>query len=301
MHSIQRLTVIALAGAVLPVLAAGAQGETPAEAPLFSFGLIADCQYHHEPGEGVRKYDQSGKKLEACVEHLNTMDLAFVCHLGDFIDRDFESFDVVGPIYEGLTMPKYHVLGNHDYTVDDDKKAAVPEKLGMPAPYYDFTVEEFRFVVLDGNDISFHAHPKDSEGYQDAERYYAEHRIESPRWNGAIGPGQLAWLKGVLEDADTKGQRAVVFCHFPVYPDNAHNLWNANEVMPLLESFACVTAYINGHNHGGHYGEKNGIHYVTLKGMVDTEETAYAVVHVYANRLEIEGFGREEDRTLTLR
>ena len=34
---------------------------------------------------------------------------------------------------------------------------------------------------------------------------------------------------------------------------------------------------MNGHNHRGAYGYKKGIHYV-VKGMVDTEETVYAII-----------------------
>jgi len=39
---------------------------------------------------------------------------------------------------------------------------------------------------------------------------------------------------------------------------------------------------------------------VTFTGMVDTEETAYAIVNVYADRLEIKGFGRQKNMTLPL-
>ena len=65
------------------------------------------------------------------MEHYNKLNLSFVVHLGDFIDRDFESFDKVVPIYNRLKAPHYHVLGNHDFEVADDKKALVPTKLGL--------------------------------------------------------------------------------------------------------------------------------------------------------------------------
>jgi hypothetical protein len=60
-----------------------------------------------------------------------------------------------------------------------------------------------------------------------------------------------------------------------------------------------VAAYISGHNHAGHYGELDGVHYLTVPGMVDTpEQSAFAVARVYENRIEIDGEGRVEDRTL---
>ena len=45
---------------------------------------------------------------------------------------------------------------------------------------------QWRFVVLDGNDISFHAYPKDSEKYKEAEEYYTANKISSPKWNGGL-------------------------------------------------------------------------------------------------------------------
>ncbi len=267
----------------------------------FSFGIIADCQYCSDPGSGVRKYAQSEEKLQACVQHFNTLDLEFVVHLGDFIDRDFESFDVISPIYAELKAPKYHVLGNHDFSVADDKKSLVPAKLDMPSKYYDFEIKGWRFVVLDGNDISFHGYPEGSKEYSDAAAYYEKNDISSPKWNGAMGKAQLKWLEKTLKKAAKNHENVVLYSHFPIFPENVHNLWNASEALELIEKYPCVKAYINGHNHAGNYGAHAGIHYVTMKGMVDTEETSYAVVHVTNDSMEIKGFGREQDKDLKLR
>ncbi len=267
----------------------------------WSIGLIADCQYCNDPGSGVRKYSLSEHKLRQCVQHFNSLPLEYVIHLGDFIDRDFESFAVVKPIYNTLKMPGYHVLGNHDFSVADSLKNQIPEVLGMPSRYYDFTVKGWRFIVLDGNDVSFHAYPDDSKAYQGVVEYYKSHQLTAPQWNGAVGAEQIAWLRDQLEIAITRKESVVLYCHFPVYPDNMHNLWNAKEMVDLLDQYACVVAYINGHNHEGNYAVKDGVHYLTLKGMVDTEETSYATMQVYEDRLEIKGFGREQDRVLLIR
>jgi manganese-dependent ADP-ribose/CDP-alcohol diphosphatase len=271
-------------------------------AASFSFGVVADCQYCAKPeAAGKRKYAMSADKLAKCVKHLNTLNLAYTIHLGDFIDRDFSSFDVVVPIYDRLTMPHYHVLGNHDFSVEDAEKAEVPGKLGLKSRYYDFESHGWRFIVLDGNDVSFHAHAKDSELYRAAESYYIENKITSPKWNGAVGTKQLAWLESVLKKADQDGESAVLYCHFPVYPADIHILWNADEIIALIEKHPCVRAYLNGHNHAGNYGQKNGVHYLTLKGMVDTVESSYAAVDVFDDRLEVNGYGREEYRTIILK
>ena len=63
--------------------------EVDEQSILFQFGIIADCQYCADPGAKERKYSISDQKLQSCVDHLNTIDLAYVIHLGDFIDREF--------------------------------------------------------------------------------------------------------------------------------------------------------------------------------------------------------------------
>ncbi len=266
----------------------------------FSFGVIADCQYCQVVGTGIRKYSQSDTKLKACVAHFNTMDLTYAIHLGDFIDRDWESFDIVNPIYDELDMPHYHVLGNHDFSVTDERKDQVPKKLNLPSKYYHFRFGNWRFVVLDGNDVSFHAYAEDTESHNFARQYYEQHQIESPKWNGAIGKAQISWLKKVLDKACSKEEKVMLFCHFPIYPDNIHNLWNAEEIIAIIEAYPCVKAYMNGHNHEGNYGWKKEVHYLTLKGMVDTEQNSYAVVRVLKDSLKVMGFGREESKDLPL-
>jgi len=265
-----------------------------------TFGAIADCQYCDGNSRGDRMYALSKQKLADCVTEFNSMQLDFVTHLGDFIERDFKNFDVLNPIFDQLTMPKVHVLGNHDFSVADHLKKDVPAKLGMPAKYYDYAVKGWRYVVLDGNDVSFHAYPEGSTEAKHASEYYIENKISSPKWNGAIGAPQLAWLKTVLEQAQGDNEPVILFCHFPIYPENNHNLWNADEVMTLLESYPCVKAYINGHNHRGNYGKKGGIHYVTLKGMVETETNSYAVIKVSDDTIDIVGYGREKSRSLPI-
>lgn len=293
-------TSLALAAAFLPTFASSnAKAADPAEpSHTFQFGVIADCQYCNGQATGERKYTLSPRKLEHAVEHFNALDLEYVVHLGDFIDRDFESFAVVGPIYEQLKAPHHHVLGNHDFSVADENKKDVPKKMGLTSRYYDFEVKGWRFVVLDGNDISFHAYPEGSPKYQEAQNYCEKNKIESPKWNGAIGPEQIAWLNDVLKRATDNKENVILYCHFPIYPENVHNLWNAKEIIKVVERYPCVKAYMNGHNHAGNYGFKNGVHYLTFKGMVDTEETSYARVAVQPGHMKIIGHGREKNRIL---
>lgn len=267
----------------------------------FEIGVIADCQYCSDPGTGVRKYSMSKIKLSRCVRHFNSLNLSYVIHLGDFIDREYESYEVVKPIYDSLQFPAYHVLGNHDFSVADEYKEEIPQKLGIPNRFDFFDHQGWRFIILDGNDLSFHAYPENAERWRETSRYYEEHKLTSPRWNGAIGDEQLQWLDERLAEAETSGLKVMLYCHFPVFPENIHNLWNANELLEQLTKYSCVKAYVNGHNHEGNYGVYKGIHCLTLKGMVDTEETSYAVFLFSDSTIEVQGFGREQKRTLVLK
>ena len=270
------------------------------EDPIFSFGVIADCQYKGEGDTDTRKYSKSSTKLKESVEFFNSQDLFFTIHLGDLIDSDWESFDIVKPIFNKLKSTSYQVLGNHDFSVSNDKKGEAYRKMDMPSEYYDFSVEKWRFIVLNGNDISFYAYPEGSEMYNFSSNYYEQNEIKSPTWNGAIGQKQMNWLNETLKEASERDEKVIIFNHFPVYPKKSHNLWNDSEVIEIIERYPCVKAYMNGHNHNGSYEIKNGKHYLTFKGMVETEQNSYAIVEVYHNRIEIKGYGREESRTLPM-
>ena len=267
---------------------------------LFRFGAIADCQYCDAEGTH-RQYRLSPQKLEECVSDLNTQELSHVVHLGDFIDRDWKSFDVVIPIMDKSKARVYHVLGNHDFSVEDKYKNKVPRRLGLRKRFYDFKIGSWRFLILDTNDLSLYAHPEGSRRANKSEEAYEALGGKLPKYNGGIGSAQLKWIEKKLKAAEARGETVVLHSHHPVYPITSHAAWNAEEVVEVLEKYSCVAAYINGHNHKGAYEKRNGIHYLTLKGMVDTEETAYSVISVFEDRLVIKGVGRQEDFELRLR
>ena len=267
----------------------------------FKFAVVADCQYCNQPDKGLRKYMSSLKRFQEFVNATKDKELKFGVHLGDFIDKKYESFEPLLKISKELKYPFYHVLGNHDFSVADDKKLQVPKLLGMPARYYSFKVQDWVFVALDGNDLSFHGHPKGSEKYKASEKYYVENKIKSPRYNGGMSSEQISWLKKILMNADQSNENVVLFSHFPVFPANHHNLWNDKEIVNLITKHKSVKAYINGHNHKGNYGQKEGIHFFTQKGMVENVEATYSIISVEKGLLKLKGFGAEKDKTFKLR
>ena len=297
----------AAAGVIGAGLAGGLRAEPQgSEVPEFSFGVLADVQYADAPAAMGRYYRNSIEKLTACVEDFNRGKLEFVVQLGDLIDRDFSSFDRVLAAYNKLSVPKYHVLGNHDFSVAEQEKNKVRKRLGTGRGYYDFDRPGWRFVVLDGNDVSLQANAPGSERHEAARAMMQQVRHSGgpngQPYNGALGAEQIAWLQDRLDAADKAGEKVLLFSHFPIVPKNLLNLWNDDRLVEILQSHKCVVAYLSGHNHAGNYAEKNGIHYLTVEGMVDTpERNAYAVVEIYADRLRIVGRGRVPNRVLRLR
>ena len=298
---LSRRTVLAASAALLA-------GSARAQATPLRFGVIADPQYADVPPNTAmgRYYADSLDKLSAAIETLNAQDLRFVVTLGDVIDRDFASFERILPLYRKLRHETRFVLGNHDFEVEAAHLGRVVGRLGMPAPYYDFTVQDVRFVVLDGNDVSLFAPPQGDPRWQLAQERLARARAaglpNAKPWNGSLGDAQRAWLERTLSAAQGAGERVVVLNHYPVLPDNPHNLWDSAEIVALLARSTNVVAYFNGHNHAGNYGEAHGIHFVNFRGMVDTPDTsAFAVVEISGDRLDIRGYGREPSRSLPLR
>jgi manganese-dependent ADP-ribose/CDP-alcohol diphosphatase len=67
----------------------------------------------------------------------------------------------------------------------------------------------------------------------------------------------------------------------------------------VLVKFNCVKINLNDHSHAGNYAIQNGIHFVNLKGMAETEnENAFSVISFSNDKIEIEGFGRVESKNL---
>ncbi len=271
--------------------------------PLFRFGIIADVQYADKDNNNTRHYRSSLKKLADAVEVLNKEDVRFVMSLGDFIEDDFKSFDTLNSITSRLTMPLYHVLGNHDFSVAPDKKDEVLDVLDLKRDYYSFKQKKWRFIILNGNDISLLANDEGSEKYRQADSIYTRLKeAGSPNakpWNGTLGAAQMTWLKMELDKAEQKNEQIILFCHFPLYPDKSpHTLWNTVELRKLVEGYPNVKAYFNGHTHVSQYYFESDVNYVSFRGMVEKEENAFAIVSVYKDRLEIKGYGAEVNRTI---
>ncbi|MES2694087.1 MAG: metallophosphoesterase [Verrucomicrobiota bacterium] len=289
-----------IATATAPYIARGAANEG------FEIGLVADAQYADVEPKGTRYYRLGKTRLEEAVEHFNGRDLAFCVHLGDLIDRAWSSFDDMAKPLAASRHRWHQLLGNHDFEVADEFKTQVPGRLGMTANYGTFEHGGFCFVVLDTNDISTYAHidgtPEKAEAEKLLARVTAEKLPQAKPWNAALGAKQLAWFDRVCGEAKEKGLRVIVLAHHPVHPVDQHLLWNADEVLAVVDRHPHVVAWLNGHNHAGAYGERDGVPFLTMRGMVETADTtAFATARILTDRIVLTGHGREPSREMRLR
>lgn len=276
------------------------------ERPVLTFGLITDVQYADAGPEGERHYRESIPKLKTAVGWLSKKNLPFTLHLGDFIDRDFTAFGKVLPVLEELGHPVWHLLGNHDYTVADGEKCRVATTLGMPHDYYVFRSSGVRFVMLDTNDVSIYKYPSDSPSDKESrsvlEKLVAGKSTAAQPWNGGVSDDQLEWLERELAAADAVKERVILCGHHPLLPADGHEAWNSDAVIALIDRHPCVAAYFNGHNHAGAEVMRNEVPYITFKSILhEPEVNAFSTIRLFADRMEIEGNGREVSRVISLR
>ncbi len=274
--------------------------------PTLRLGLVADPQYADIDTIGTRFYRQSIGKLHEAVDHFNGLELSWCVNLGDLIDKHWLSFDEIFKPIDRSKHRFHQVLGNHDFDLSDEKKAAVPERLGMKDRYYAVEHENWTFLMLDTTDISLYAHasstPEHERAKEEFQRYTSEGNKSARPWNGAVSERQLVWFDEQCQKAARSGRRVIVFAHHPVYPIADLNEWNSTRILEQINRNRNVVAWFNGHNHAGAFGEQDGVPFVTLHGMVETETTtAFSVVEIFDDRLIVTGNGREPSRELVFR
>lgn len=262
------------------------------------FGIVTDCHYARKDMNINRFYRDSILKLRKAVETFNRSDLDFVIELGDFKDMgnggEAEALAFLDEIEGELRKfngPCYHVLGNHDMDcISKEQFLAHTCNHGAAKgkAYYSFRKKGIRFIVLDGN-------------FNEDRSPYSKGNFEW--WKAYIPQEQIDWLDGTLSESR---EPVIVICHqmLDKFSDISPKLCigNAEEVVDVLERHGNVVALLQGHHHSGHYSYRNGIHYWTMKAMIESEyplHNSYAIVEIDGRgSITIEGFADCESRSL---
>ena len=274
--------------------------------PRLRLGIVADPQYaDREPDLDLNRYFREvPARLKQAIDHFDATPLDAVVVLGDLIDRDFESFAPILEILEGSRHPRILLPGNHDFLVSPDRLPDIHATLGMPAPYYQSVVNGVRLLIVDGNEISLFSSQPGELRHVEAEARLAVLKaagaINAQTWNAGISQSQEDWIRARMAEAQAAGEPVLLLGHYPIHPPSDHNLWDGERLADLIAS-SHAAAYLCGHQHAGHYAMLGKTHFVNFCGMVDTpHDNAFAVLSLFDDRIEIEGFGREPSRNLHL-
>ena len=269
-----------------------------AEEPLARFGLLADPQYtDNEPLIG-RNYREGKNIIAKTLEVFNKEErLDFVCNLGDIVDGRVKSeLSDVLEVFRKSKFPVKHTLGNHDLclqSAEDLQKA-----YGMKNFNEEFKIGKVRFVLLYTLEISV-LHPQEMKEYSLAKEYMDAHQERNLRYyNGMMSEEGIRWFEKILVEADKAGETVVVLTHSPICEKAAHDatlVWNAAEMLKLVDKHPCLKAWFAGHHHAGGLAERNHVLHKTVKGLCEMPEATGCIVSIYKDRMEIKGFGKETD------
>ncbi len=263
------------------------------------FGVLTDSHYaDREPG-GTRFYRDSLLKMRKAVDFLNTQELDFIVHLGDFKDEDAQPVEEktlkhlqkIEAEFTRFNGPTYHVIGNHD--IDSISKSQFLENVtntGIKSDqaHYFFDVKSIRFIVLDANFL------------EDGTPYHKGNFNWRDTW---IPKEQIDWLEGVLAESELP---CVIFVHQLLDPSNAGDsmVKNSDEVREVITNSAKVLLVLQGHKHEEVYTLIQKTHYYTFNGMVDhegIENNSFSIVTIDEKQnIVIDGFYRSTNRKFNL-
>lgn len=291
-----KASMVSLTGLAVAPLSCSLQTTLGRRRGTARFGIVTDSHYADADTIGSRYYRHSLDKLTECVELMNAQKVDFLIELGDFKDQDnppveqrtLSYLQAIEKIFQQFNGPTYHVLGNHDEdSISKEQFLTNVENtnIGPAKSYYSFDFNGVHFVILDA---SYRADGTD----------YDHGNFD---WTDAnVPPAELNWLK---QDLIAARRVAIVFIHQLLDGTGPHYVKNAAVVRQVLEESDKVTAVFQGHQHSGGYSRIEGIHYYTLKAMVEgpgEENNSYAIVEVRPDHsITVTGYRKAVSKQLT--
>jgi len=146
---------------------------------LFSIGLVTDVQYADKNDDilpdAKKYYREALTKLSKCIDSFNEKNLEFVVHLGDLIDGNINlektkiDLEETIKVLSKSTKKFHYIIGNHCLSVPRDH---LFERLKIKQSYYDLVIKGWRFLFLDGSDISVYGWPENSPNHKEAKKIF---------------------------------------------------------------------------------------------------------------------------------
>ena len=198
---------------------------TEKEKKPFSFVQLCDTQL------GMGGYEHDLKSFELAVNQINKLNPDFVIICGDLVHNPSDSsFSDFKKIKDGLKMPCYCAVGNHDIgNIPNDTTLSYYRKT-IGKDYYEFKNKGYSFIVIN------------------SQLWKVNVENESEKHN--------EWLKKTLKNQSLKQNPLFVIGHYPLFidsPDEEEEYFNISPIkrQELLELFKQnnVIAYLSGHTH----------------------------------------------------
>ncbi len=229
-------------------------------------------------------YIKGSLALELFDEALNELEKhkpAMLIELGDRTNDD--SLEIrrnnvaeLGKRFSSLTIPRHHLLGNHDFLPREEQEQLLKTQLTN----HSVVVEGWQLVFL----YSFNSTVK-----------------------GGLTEEDLVWLGQTLSSNTLP---AIVFTHQPLdgIPTKGNVLFDAiphyltptgsEKARVMMEASGKVKLTLNGHTHWNRLERVNGISYLHLTAvtpLVQNKEmtTAYSVLTLDDNTVSVKVYGRE--------
>jgi len=227
------------------------------------FAVISDPHISIPQQKGVTDGYKLGLKTvmltESAIAEINKMpDLNFVLVAGDLTqDAEPWNIDELRRILDGLKVPYFVVLGNHDISL-------VPhEKKDQPISLSKYTVAG-AFIGKSGGMVpgmTYYAHEVAKDlvlvGFDTSRAQVFVPEAGLNDFGGRIDEGQFRWLESVLKKNQNK--TVIILTHHSLVPwqegdKTNHNYWrwfwidNAEQVRALLKKYG-VKLVFSGHRH----------------------------------------------------
>jgi alkaline phosphatase len=265
-------------------------------AQTLSFGMFTDVHYAAIPDNGTRKYSQSLDKVNQCIDSMNHQKVSFLIELGDFKDMPVSAdstaalgyLKIIETAFSSFKGDRYHVLGNHDedcISKEQFYSIARNSHIKNQNTWYAFKKGGYQFVVLDACFDSI-GRPYDKGNF---------------KWYDTNIPTvELKWLEQELKQSKLP---VVIFVHQPLNGTTKVSVSNGKLVRSIMEKSKKVKCVFKGHEHKGGYEQINGIHYYTLKGLIEGDfpaSNSFAIVTLSKGKIHIKGFGNAVTQDLVM-
>lgn len=276
--------VLTAGGLTSRAMTAWGQPAAAASATL-KVGLVTDMHYADKARSGTRNYRDTPAKLEEAAKKFAEEKIDFLVELGDLIDAadspevELTYLKTINDKFSAISKDRHYVLGNH--CVDMLTKEEFLKGVGQEKSYYSFDRGDLHFVVLDA------CFTKDGKPYGRKNSVWSDCQII---------PEELDWLKA---DLAATTRPTIIWAHQRLDVANQHAASNAAAVRTAFEESKKVRAVFMGHSHQNEYREINGIHYATLKAMVEgagVENNGFSVLAVNSKGdLTLSGFRTQKN------